>query len=209
MSGEKKKGGFGRALLLYALVFLILLGAGIFALQRWLKAYEAASAPSAVNAWIDALDDEKAFALAAPSLERFDSRICPTREIFDRCAAPLLHEDLHAVRDEGDCRAEKERWILLSGDQIVGSLTLVRGESAAWGICPWQVGGEELDFSFLPAESDLAVTVPEGFRVECGGYALDESFVTARRAACPELSYLAGTAQELPERCAAPRHLQN
>ena len=199
MSGKTRKDGLGRAMLVYALVFLILLGAGIFALLGYLRAYESASAPSAVNAWIGALDDEHAFRLAEPSLAHFDSRICPTQEIFARYAAPLLHEELRAVRDEAGCDAAAERWLLLSGEQIVGSLTLTRGESAAWGLRPWQVSGEELDFSFLPAESDLTVTVPEGFRVECGGYELDESFVTARRAACPELSYLAGTAQEPPE----------
>ncbi len=201
MSGEKrrKRGGFGRAALLLALIFALAIGAFAFLLKGWLAEYEAASAKSAVNAWIGALDDEHAFRLAEASLARFDSRVCPTREIFERYAAPLLREDLRALCDGANCGAESERWVLLSGDQTVGSLTLERGESAARGIRPWRVCGEELDFSFLPAESDLTVTVPEGFRVECGGYALDESFVTARRAACPELSYLAGTAQEPPE----------
>ena len=199
MKSTERKGRLGRAMLLYALIFLILLGAGIFALRRYLEAYENASAPTAVNAWIDELDDEHAFRLTAPSLARFDNRICPAEEIFARYAAPLLHKDLHAVRDAAQSTPERERWQLLSGRQRVGSLTLERGERAAWGLRPWQICGEELDFSFLPAESELSVTVPEGFTVECGGYVLDESYVSARRAACPELSYLAGTAMEPPQ----------
>ena len=87
MSGKTRKDGLGRAMLVYALVFLILLGAGIFALLGYLRAYESASAPSAVNAWIGALDDEHAFRLAEPSLAHFDSRICPKQEIFARYAA--------------------------------------------------------------------------------------------------------------------------
>ena len=199
MSTPKKKGGLGRAMLVYALIFLVLIGAGVFFLQRYLSAYEDASAQKAVQSWLDALDDEHAYALAAPSLARFDGNICPTEEIFARYAAPLLHGDLHALRDDADCGAESESWVLVSGERRVGSLRLERGESADWGLRPWRVAAEELDFSFLPAESDLTITVPEGFRVECAGYELDESYVSARRAACPELSWLAGTAAEPPE----------
>ena len=127
MKSTERKGGLGRAMLLYALIFLILLGAGIFALRRYLEAYENASAPTAVNAWIDELDDEHAFRLTAPSLARFDNRVCPAEEIFARYAAPLLHKDLHAVCDAAQSTPERERWLLLSGRQRVGSLTLERG----------------------------------------------------------------------------------
>ena len=198
MAERNSRGRLGRALLIWGLILLCLFGAGLFLLREFLTEYEAAGPEEALRGWLAALDDEKAYALAAESLQVFDSRIAPPEEIFARCVKPCLARGLRALRVSDECSDAQEVYVLCASDTAVGRLVLKPAGEGRFGVPLWRVAEESLDFSFLSGSGPRSVTVPEDCSVLCNGYTLDESYVTARRERWGGLDYLLDEGYALP-----------
>ena len=198
MARSNGKKNLGPGLLIWALVLICLIAAGLFALNAFLAAYEQAAPEKAAEAYLSALDDEKAFALAEESLRSFDGRLAPPEEIFALRVKPYLDAGLRAERDASACTQTREGYRLLSGEQPVGALVLEQSGKGRFGLPLWSVAEAGLDFSFLEGDGPRSITVPEGFTVLCNGRALDESYVTGRRESHGELDYLRDEGYALP-----------
>ena len=206
---EKKKPSFGRVMLLYALIFLLLLAGALGVLRLYLGYAEANGPDAAARAWLAGLDETRLHAVAAGWLESFDETLFPADELFARSIAPLQSElSFRAAADED--RADTAVYTILAGKLPLGRITLLPEDGGALGTRVWRVVSEEFDFSFLGDPVSRTLTVPEGFSVVCGGRPLDASYISARSYGCEALGYLAEAGYALPafvtytaERCPA------
>ena len=198
MARIQGKKSLGLGLLIWALVLACLLAAGLYVLNAYLAAYEQAAPETAAEAYLSALDDEKAFALAESSLRSFDGNIVSPEEIFTLRVKPFIDGGLRAERDASASSEGRAVYRLFSGEQPVGRLALEQSGRGRFGLPLWSVAEESLDFSFLRGEGPRSIAVPEGFTVLCNGSALDESYVTGRRDSRGELDYLREKGYALP-----------
>lgn len=184
----RKKGGFGRVMLLYALFFLLALSAMLGVLYASLRA-EAQNGPdAAARAWLDSLDGPRLRVLAEDWLAAFDAELFPPEELFARKLTPLLGEELSVVLcEETD---EKAVYEIRAGEQRLGAITARPGEERKLGRSVWRIEDEDFDFSFLGGPVSLSLTVPEGFSVLCGERALDARYEAGRESGCDALVFL-------------------
>jgi len=194
---EKKKRSFGRVMLLYALLFLLLLGGALGVLRLYLGYAEANGPDAAARAWLEGLDEAHLRAAAADWLAGFDETLFPADELFDRSVAPLRSELSFRAAADGSGE-EKAVYTILAGGQPLGRITLSPEDGGELGTRVWRVSGEEFDFSFLGAPVSRTLTVPEGFSVVCGGRTLGEAYISGRSAGCEGLGYLAEAGYALP-----------
>ena len=185
---ERKKGGFGRVMLLYALFFLLALSAMLGVLYASLRA-EAQNGPdAAARAWLDSLDGSRLRVLAEDWLAAFDAELFPPEELFAQKLTPLLGEELSVVLcEETD---EKAVYEIRAGEQRLGAITARPGEERKMGRHVWRIADEDFDFSFLGGPVSLSLTVPEGFSVLCGEKTLDARYEDGRESGCDALVFL-------------------
>ena len=83
MAKTKSRGSFGRAMLIYALVFLALLPAFLRPLWRFLAEYEESGPEKAMQRYLDSMDEAHIRALSGDFLAGLDLRFQNGEQAFE------------------------------------------------------------------------------------------------------------------------------
>ena len=169
----KKKNVFLRALLIYCLVLILIIGAGLFVLTRLLTSYEASRPDNTVEEfmasrdkyfWLDGLQEliDKGFnefSLAGASLE--DYGIDANAEITWRSNA-------------SDSKTEQTYTVRLGSSKIC-TLFLRAGSNVGFGMNNWVVSDWEFT---MPGGTDIRLSVPTDCTAEINGVEVGAQYIT-------------------------------
>ena len=167
-----RKNGFWLAMLLYALVFLVLLLAALRPLWRYLAAYEESGPDKAMERYLDSMDEEHVRALAGDFLAGLELRFQDEEQAF-RAVQKIMNGELRCALKSSDTDLRHATYNIRSGNRLLGSVSIAKGEDPRFGFAPWEVEDESYDFSSLLSSDEI--TVPDNWTVLCGGVALGEN----------------------------------
>ena len=170
----KKKHGFVRGMVIYALVFLLLGAAGLGVLWDVLKIYEQTRPETAVRAYEETLTAEYAADRGLEVREQVDGNL-QSEEQVRKVILDALDRDITCIRKGRESTREKLVYALRCGPQVIGEFSMEAGEPLRYGMRPWMVTGEHFDFSYLLTEPQ-SLTVPHSYTVSVNGQAQTEEY---------------------------------
>lgn len=176
MTEQKKRRAlrFLPGFLLYLLILALLLGAALFVLRDFLRAYEATRPERALEQVRSDFAEHRFGESCREAVSALGLTLQSEEDAMPFVSALL--EDARLVEDVTQNNEDRRVYRIVSDGVACGRLTLRQQEPLAYGFAPWAVSEEQFDFS--PWLYSLSVTVPEEYSVKCGDTALDQSFVT-------------------------------
>lgn len=166
----RKKGlRFGHGLLIYAIVLLLLGGAGLYQLRDFVLAYEASRPRYHVEAYEQALHEQLPRG-AEEAISRLDPQV-QSPDTNRRWAQELLRT-ARLVKDSAESTEEELVYRVLAEDgQQLGRVRFASAAAARYKLPVWTTAEEEFDFSAYYRTT--GVTVPSDYQVYLGERLLD------------------------------------
>ncbi len=175
----KKKSGFFKlsiGMAIYAALFLILAGIGLNWFWNYMEAYESSRVQTTMDAYMAQLDMETLVELASQSVE-IDKSLQPAEACADYIRS-TLSGGISYARKLSECTDTQTVYMLLSGRNTIGKVTLTSGEEDKFGFAPWTVTGESFDFSYLQKDlTSVSITVPHDYKVYVGDRPMLEAHI--------------------------------
>lgn len=161
---------------IYALIFLLIAGAGLAFFWNYIEAYENSRPGNALDAYISQLTGT----YISESCEDLIAQVDPAVQTEEECRQAMemiVSGGVTYARKSAECTDDKLVYVLRSGSKVVGGITLTPQETDAFGFSRWEVTQEYFDLSFLLNQA-VSVTVPEDFAVIVNGKTLDSRNLT-------------------------------
>lgn len=167
---------FVLGMLIYALVFLVVIGAGLAIFWNFIDAYEQSRPMNTVKNYVASLSESDFIAGSQNLLNQLDTNV---RSESDSAAmiAESVTGDLSYAKKSGESTEDRQVYVLRSGRQVIGQFAITAGEPDKYGFRIWSVTESSFDFSHLLGEA-VSVTVPADFAVSVNGNILNESYIT-------------------------------
>lgn len=168
-------GKFIAGMVLYAVVFLLLAGVGLYMFWNFIKAYELSRPKNTMQAYMDQLTVEH-MCEASDELYASVDRNLQSREQFNQVIRDSVTETISYAKKSSESTADRQVFVLRSGRTPIGQFAIVAGKEDRYGFRRWEVESDSFDFSYLLGEG-VSVTVPSDYQVRFNGAALDESYI--------------------------------
>ena len=164
-------GRFGRALLIYILIFVLLAVAALAVLHWYLTAYEETRVTTAVQRYLDACSEGSLSYGWGSALGRLDAG--QTEDSAARAWAQDMIRTATLREIISSDREEKIYGLYDKDGHCFETVTLrTAGEPDRWGFTGWQVTDETVNLE--PYTVTVSAVVPEDYTVEVGGTALTD-----------------------------------
>lgn len=170
----KTRSRFWMGLLSYCLVLLVLVGAALFVLNRFLTAYEDSRPEHTVARYVEGLTPQDVIQGCGKLLNDVDPGL-QTREEAEAILADALAEPFRAVKEPS--AQEALCYSVRSGNRKVGDFRLVSRDTGSFDFPIWEVEGESFDLSELMGQ-ETSLTVPDRAQVRFLGKELSRDYVT-------------------------------
>lgn len=167
---------FALGMVIYALVFLVIVSAGLWLLWDFMEAYEQSRPVNTIKAYVDSLTPEDLSNGSGDLLDSLDSNI-QSREESIRLIRESAAGSFSYAKKSAESTETRQVYVLRSGRQVIGQFAITAGEADRYGFRCWEVTEESFDFSHLLGEA-VSITVPSDFTVCFNGVALDSSYLT-------------------------------
>ncbi len=186
----KKKKKFGLALLIYALALLLVIGAGMFLLWKYVDAYERSRPEHVVDAFMASVDETYWETLAESSSAMFPTTEFENSNDIARQCFEAVRGQLYTYRKRAaDSTDEAPAYTIRVGGNDFAKLTLRRFGSAGFGFDTWTPDTVELLPDFVPEARTVTITVPTGSQITLNGVTVPDRMIT-ETSVCAELSEL-------------------
>lgn len=163
-------------MVIYAVVFLAIAGAGLAIFWNFIDAYEQSRPMNTVKAYVASVTAEDFCEGSEELLSQLDSSIQSREEACDLIRASVT-EPLNYAKKSSESTENRQVYVLRSGKQVIGHFAITAGEADKFGFRGWSVTESSFDFSHLMGQS-VSITVPEEYSVRINGAVLDESYIT-------------------------------
>ncbi len=173
MTRRKRSSRFGRGLLLYVLIFLLLAAAALGVLYLYLSAYEASRSTTGVKQYLNECADERLSDAWETELARLDQRVQSAEKARTWFREKLKNASFRELRNENE--TEKRYGIFDENGVCFETLKLRSSGEGSWGFTGWTVAEEACSIDAFTEMTD--VTVPAEYTVEFGGMPLDAAFI--------------------------------
>ena len=167
---------FVLGMVIYAVVFLAIVGAGLTVLWNYMDAYEQSRPMNTVKAYVASVTADDFCEGSEDLLNQLDSHI-QSREEACYIIRSSVTEPLTYAKKSGESSEDRQVYVLRSGKQVIGQFAITAGEEDKFGFRNWSVTEKSFDFSHLLGEA-VSITVPEEYTVQINGAVLDESYIT-------------------------------
>ena len=168
---------FWIGMVIYAVIFLAIAGAGLAVFWNFIDAYEQSRPMNAVKSYVSSVTEEDFCEGSAALLDQLDNHV-QTREEACEVICASVTEPLTYAKKSSESTEDRQVYVLRSGKQVIGEFAISAGEADRFGFREWKVTETSFDFSHLMGDS-ISVTVPEEYRVRLNGAVLDESYISA------------------------------
>lgn len=176
MARQKRKGSFALGMVIYAVVFLAITGAGLAVFWDFIDSYEQSRPKNTMDQYLSQLTVEEMAANCGDWVQKIDEKL-QTDEEFTRVIEESLTGKLTYARKSAACTENSQTYVLRCGSRVIGETVIRAAEPDRYGFTVWSVEKESFDFSHLMGESQ-SVTVPESYCVTANGVTLREEYIT-------------------------------
>lgn len=164
---------FGKGLLIYILVFVLLAAIALSVLFLYLRAYENSRSATVVRRYLDdCVNGELSYAWGS-GLAELDRRFQSEEEILSWVRQKLQSASIRELRSENP--DEKLYGIFDESGACLEKLTLRQTGKRSWGFTGWEVTQEECTIEAYAESVDLLL--PADYTVELNGARVDSSFI--------------------------------
>lgn len=143
----------------------MLILAGLVLFYFFISAYEYTRPESALQRYIDTLDEEQSLERTRDFVSTLNHSVQPAEE-----SVAFLQKELSNVsyaKKVSECTEDTLVYMLKAGDVVFGKTILTPAAEKRFGFVPWEVSDEELTLEAFCRETEI--TVPSDYRVVCGG----------------------------------------
>lgn len=198
----KKKGHFGRFVLIYTLVFLLVGAAGLGVLYKWLDSYEQSRPQHVMDDFMQGKTEEDwlnaMLATEALSVTEFEDGDTIVRAYFD---ASCRGKEFTYREATGVSEADKPVFTVKAGAADVCRVTLRPTESVGFGFHLWAVDKCEAYISPYSLKSaTVEIEAPSDETVSLNGVPLTDLYVVEDHIPCENLGALESRYAEQPYR---------
>ena len=169
-------GKFVAGMVIYAVVFLALVGFGLSFFWKFIDAYECSRPINTVKAYMNQLTVEQMCAASDDLYARVDQNL-QSRDQFDQVIRDAVVGEFSYAKKSSESTEERQVYVIRSEKQPVGQYAITAGEEDRFGFRVWQVTEESFDFSYLLGAS-AGITVPAEYQVRVNGNLLDSNYIT-------------------------------
>ena len=169
---------FALGMVIYALVFLMIAGAGLWLLWDFMEAYELSRPLNTIKVYVAGVTEDMLCDGSGELLEQLDSHI-QTREEACQVIRDSADQEFSYAKKTSESTDTRQVYVLRSGKQVIGTFAISAGQEDKYGFREWTVSEQSFDFSHLLGEK-VSVTVPADFTVSINGNVLDDSYITER-----------------------------
>lgn len=177
---------FVLGMIIYAAVFLLLLGVGLGVFWNYMEAYENSRPKHAINAYMDSLTQDHVVDLSQNLIDQVDHSIQTQqqcREYMKNAIGKITY-----ARKSKESTDTRQTFVLRSGTTVIGQFSIIAQEPDKYGFTIWELGEESFDISSLNLFGpDYSVTVPSDHVVTVNGFALDSSYITEEKVIYEEI----------------------
>lgn len=184
---------FALGMLIYALVFIVFLAAGLRMFWVYIANYENSMPNHTMDSYIAAFDREHIRSLASPFVATLDHNLKSEEESY-AVIEKLFDGDLHYSKNSAASTDDRIEYAIVCGGRILGTMALNRVEDG--GKVKWLVSDESFDFSGLLSSAEI--TVPSDWEVSCGGNVLGDEYIVERGIRYPSLDQAYDFGIDLP-----------
>lgn len=178
---QRKKvfsGKFVAGIVIYAVIFLALVGAGLGVFWKFIEAYELSRPKNTLKFYIEQLTVDQICAGAASLYDSVSSGLQDPKRFYQVIEDSLTGE-LNYAKKSSESTEDRQVYVLRSGKTPIGEFAIVAGEEDTFGFRRWTVKEQSFDFAHLIGEP-VSITVPSEYEVFTENRVLlDESFITA------------------------------
>lgn len=168
MRAEKSARRFRLGLLLYALLLILIAGAALMLLRRYLSVYEATRPAVALEEYHAALLSPESTEGCRAALEELDPRLRAPEESLTLVREQL--KDARLAESIAESSDSEKHYRIIAGGQVLGELTLRAGEKQDFGLRGWAAAEERFDFS--AQFHGVSAVVPPDYQVFIGEHRL-------------------------------------
>lgn len=187
---KERKHPFVRGMVIYAVVFLAVLAAGLAVFWDFMESYEASRPKNTMDAFVEQLTAEQMYDYAAGFVAELDGNLQDREEIC-RVVAENMTEKISYAKKSSECTEDRQVYVLRSGSREIGQVAITAGEPDVYGARVWSVSEMEFRFPHLVG-SGATITVPEGYTVSVSGTRLDGNYVSEENIPYPALAEFQG-----------------
>lgn len=167
---------FIKGMIVYALVFAVIAGTGLFVFWKFIEAYEQSRPINAVKAYVSQLSVEQMCDGSQALFAQLDHNIQSEEEACE-IIRYSVSKDISYAKKGKESSLDRQVYVLRDGKQIIGEFTIVPEIKGKFGFMNWCVSESSFDFSYLLSEP-ISVTVPSDFTVYLNGTRLNDSYIT-------------------------------
>lgn len=171
----KKKSRFWLVLAICSLVFLLLVGAGLFWFWDFMEAFEASRPQNAIQSYMADVTPEMIAQWEGAIPESIDQNIQSQEAVRKNIVESM--DVITYAKNTKLSTEEKMVYMLISRGKTVGQVAMTVVRTDEYGFEYWSVTEKSCDFSHLVGKT-ASITVPEDYTVYANGVALDESYIT-------------------------------
>ena len=172
----KKKNRFVQGMVIYALVFLLIAGAGLTVFWKYIDAYERSRPKNTMDQYLAELTVQDMVDHCGEWKNAIDSNLQSWEE-----SAAIIRQSVPGkvtYARKGDlCTETSQTYVLRCGAQVIGQVVIEAEEPDLFGFTVWSVTEESFDFTHLLG-GEQSITVPSVYTVCANGTALDGSYIT-------------------------------
>ena len=169
---------FVKGMILYALIFLLLAGAGMMLLWNFMDAYEQSRPVNAVKNYMESLTVEIIRDGSRDFLSKLDTNLQSEEEAF-KVISDRISDEFTYVKKGKESTSDRHVYLLRDGKQPVGEIAISPTEPGKFGFSVWSVVEQVYDFSYMVSEP-VSLVVPTGFTVKANGTTLSDGYITEK-----------------------------
>lgn len=162
-------------MIIYAVIFLILVGVGLNYFWKFIEAYEASRPLNTIDDYMAKLTEEHICDTQADLIAQIDHNI-QSEEACRQLIRDAIAGGITYAKKPSESTDTQTVYVLRTGSRVIGSVTMTTTEIDEYNFARWTISEETFDFSFLMGTKTYRVTVPEEFPVYVNGTQLDERY---------------------------------
>lgn len=168
---KKKKNIYLRALLIYCLVLIVIIGAGLFVLNRFLVSYEASRPDNAMEEFM--ADTDRSFwtnglkELVDAGFNEFTKTGAVLSDFGIDESGEITWSSLPG---EGEIR----EFVVRLGSSKICTLSFVPADDVGFGLNSWRFADKKFS---MPGGNDIRISAPEGSIVSINGVEVGEGYI--------------------------------
>lgn len=157
-----------KAIAIYAAIFLVIAIIGLVIFWNYMDAYEKSQPKNVIDSYLFNLNEEHIQNHCSDLLQSVNHDVQSDEDCLE-IIADAVRDGITYARKMSECTDNKQVYMLMCGNDTIGSVTLTTQGKGAFGFANWKVSEESFDFSYLLKDA-VTLKVPQHYKVYVDGH---------------------------------------